>query len=90
MSLAIARWFDTYQLTSRVLDLPDLPPDLADQLVDVLDSDETQAALHGLFAVRLAHATAMDAARAREAFRLTLTTGGARGRRYRRNPGRLL
>jgi hypothetical protein len=72
--LAIARWFNTYQLTSRVLDLPGLPPDLADQLVDVLDSDETQAAVHGLFAVRLAHATAMDAARAREAFRLTLTT----------------
>ena len=72
--LAIARWFDTYQLTSQVLDLPGLPPDLADQLVDVLDSDEAQAAVHDLFAVRLAHATAMDAARAREAFRLTLTT----------------
>ena len=71
---AIARWFDTYQLTSRVLDLPGLPPELADQLVDVLDSDETQAAVHDLFAVRLARATAMDAARAREAFRLTLTT----------------
>jgi len=71
---AIARWFDTYQLTSQALDLPGLPPELADQLVDVLDSDETQAAVHDLFAVRLARATAMDAARAREAFCLTLTT----------------
>jgi hypothetical protein len=71
---AIARWFGTYQLTSQALDLPDLPPELADQLVDVLDSDETQAAMHDLFAVRLARATAMDAARAREAFCLTLTT----------------
>ena len=71
---AIARWFDTYQLTSQALDLPGLPPELADQLVDVLDSDETQAALHDLFAVRLVRATAMNAARAREAFRLTLTT----------------
>src|ERR1700733_415571 len=72
--LAIARWFDTYQLTSRVLDLPGLPPELADQLADVLDSGETQAAVHDLFAVRLAHATAMDSAQARQAFRLTLTT----------------
>ena len=73
---AISRWFDTYQLTSRVLELPGLPAELEDQLVDVLGSDETQAAVHDLFAVRLAHATAMDAARAREAFRLTLTTAG--------------
>lgn len=71
---AIARWFDTYQLTSRALDLPRLPPELADQLIDVLHSDETQAAVHDLFAVRLARATAMDTARAREAFLLTLTT----------------
>jgi len=71
---AIARWFDTYQLTSRALDLPGLPPELAHQLVDVLDSDETQAAVHDLFAVRLVRATAMDAAQAREAFGLTLTT----------------
>jgi hypothetical protein len=39
---AIARWFGTYQLTSQALDLPGLPPELADQLVDVLDSDETR------------------------------------------------
>ena len=71
---AIARWFDAYQLTSRGLDLPGLPAELAGQLAAVLDSDETQAAVHDLFAVRLARATAMDAARAREAFRLTLTT----------------
>jgi NACHT domain-containing protein len=70
---AIARWFDTYQLTSQALDLPRLPPELADQLIGVLHSDETQAAVHDLFAVRLATATATDTARAREAFRLTLT-----------------
>lgn len=70
----IARWFDTYQLTSQALDLPSLLPELADQVIDVLDSKETQAAVYDLFAVRLARATAMDAARAREAFLLTLTT----------------
>jgi hypothetical protein len=71
--VAIARWFDTYQLTSRSLNLPSLPRKLADRLIGVLDSHEVSAAVHDLFAVRLAHATAMDAARAREAFRLTLT-----------------
>lgn len=70
----IARWFDTYQLTSQGLDLPSLLPELADQVIGVLDSKETQAAVYDLFAVRLARATAMDAARAREAFLLTLTT----------------
>ena len=72
--VAIARWFDTYQLTSRGLDLPNLSPELADQLVGVMDSHEVLAAVHNLFAVRLTHATAIDAARARQAFRLTLTT----------------
>jgi NACHT domain len=74
---AIARWFDTYRLTSRVLDLPGMPSELRDRLLDVLDSKETQAAVHDLFAVRLARATATDAARAREAFGLTLTTAAA-------------
>jgi hypothetical protein len=76
---AIARWFDTYQLTSRGPELPGMPLDLADQLADVLDSDEAQAAVHDLFAVRLARATAADAARAREAFRLTLTAAAPTG-----------
>ena len=72
--VAIARWFDSYQLTSRSLELTSLPPELADQLVGVMDSHEVLAAVHDLFAVRLARATAMDAAQARQAFRLTLTT----------------
>ncbi len=72
--VAIARWFDTYQLTSRSLDLPNLSPKLADQLVGVMESHEALAAVHNLFAVRLTHATATDAAWARQAFCLTLTT----------------
>ncbi|HUI62031.1 MAG TPA: NACHT domain-containing protein [Steroidobacteraceae bacterium] len=70
--VAIAHWFESYQLTSRNLNLT-IPPELADQLVGVMGSHETLAAVHGLLAVRLAHATAMDAAQARQAFLLTLT-----------------
>src|SRR5215472_2022531 len=72
--IAIAHWFDTYRLTSRSLDLSALPLDYPEGIVDVLRSDETQAALHDLLAVHLTRATAMEVKRAREAFSLTLTT----------------
>jgi hypothetical protein len=69
--LAVARWFDTYELTDK---LPDLPSDEA--LSVVLRGEEIQAAVHELLAARLTDAPEADLARIRSAFELTLGAAG--------------
>jgi len=73
--LEIARWFETYRLTEKV-PIPELPLDRADDLAEVLRSDEVQAVLHELLAVRLTDAPEVDAARVRAVFDLTLGITG--------------
>jgi len=72
--LSIARWFETYRVTSRVPDLPDLSPAATSRLAELLRGDDVQAAVQELLAARLTDAPETDAARAREAFVLTLTS----------------
>ena len=71
--LALARWFETYRLTDRRLELPGLPAGLTQRLTDVLRGDDVQAELQELLAVRLTDAPEADASRVRAAFALTLT-----------------
>jgi hypothetical protein len=70
--LEIARWFDTYRLTSDPPELPDLSPDLSEQLAGFLRSNEVQAVLHELLAARLTDAPETDVERIRAVFDLTL------------------
>src|ERR1017187_8237534 len=63
--LAIARWFDTYHLTERVPELPELPSAEAERLAGILRSDAAQAVLHELLAARLTDAPEQDAGRIR-------------------------
>jgi hypothetical protein len=72
--IAIARWFETYRLTHRVPELPDLSPASAERLAGILSGDDIQAALQELLAARLTDAPETDAAQARGVFCLTLTT----------------
>jgi hypothetical protein len=72
--LAIARWFETYKLTEQVP--PDSPPmsaEAAARLTELLRGDDVQAAVQELLSVRLTDGSNADAARAREAFVLTLS-----------------
>lgn len=71
---AIVRWFDTYQLTDRILELPDLSPQGDEWLTAQLNSDEVQALLHELLAARLTKAPSADIERLRTAMELTLLT----------------
>lgn len=70
--LAIARWFDTYQLTGSVPALPDLSQEQAIELAGVLQEDEVQAVLHELLAARLTDAPEADVGDIKAAFELTL------------------
>lgn len=67
---AEVRWFDTYRLTEKFPDLPDVPSP------EVLRGDEAQALIHELLAVRLTDAPEGDAARVRSAYALTLEPAG--------------
>ena len=69
--IAVARWFETYQLTGTV---PDLSPALTDQLKAILSGDEIQAALQELLAARLTNAPETDATRARDLLRQTIAS----------------
>jgi len=75
--LAVARWFETYQVTSHVPSLPGLSATSMSRLADLLRGDDVQAAVQELLAVRLTDGSNADAARARQAFVLTLATGDA-------------
>jgi len=78
--MEIARWRDTYRLTGRGPDLPELEPEVAGRLRQALNSDEVQAALQSLLAARLTDAPETQAGFAREAVRLAIIgTGTARG-----------
>jgi hypothetical protein len=72
--LAVARWFDTYRLSERVLALPELSSVESEQLADVLRRDEIQAVLQELLAARLTDAPEEDANRIRATFNLTMST----------------
>src|SRR5215467_2346889 len=72
---AIARWFDTYAVTDRVLALPDLSPQADEWLAARLGSDEVQAIVHELLAARITKAPATDIERLRGALELTLLIG---------------
>jgi len=74
-ALAIARWFDTYQLTESIPELPELSPEETTQLAEVLRGDEVQAVLHELLAARLTDAPETDMTRVRATFDLTLRVG---------------
>jgi tetratricopeptide (TPR) repeat protein len=71
--LAVARWFDTYRLTSNPPELPDLPQTMSEQLVRFLQSNDVQAVLHELLADRLSDAPEVDVARVHYVFDLALS-----------------
>src|SRR4051812_41291242 len=62
--VALATWFDTHALTDA--ELPDVPD--AEAAAAVLRTDDPNAILHDLLAVRLAAAPDMDAERLASAF----------------------
>src|SRR6476619_2818433 len=62
--LAIARWFETYKLTARVPpDTSGMAPAALARLAELLSSDDLQAAVQELLAVRLTDGSDLDAAR---------------------------
>jgi len=74
--LTTARWFDTYEITRRGPALPDLSPALTEQLAGELRSDETQAVLQELLAVRLTEGAEADVTRVRAIWYLTFAEPG--------------
>ncbi len=75
--VAIARWFDTYRLTERVLEIPEISQADAERLAATLSSDDVQAVLHELLAVRLTDAPETDVERVRTVFGLVLNNAGS-------------
>ena len=75
--LAIARWFETYELTERTPPgVSHMPVEATTRLTELLRGDDVQAAVQELLAVRLTDGSNADAARARDAFVLTLASTG--------------
>lgn len=71
--LAVARWFESYELTKRIPpDVSHLSPEAIARLRELLRGDDAQAAVQELLAVRLTDGSNSDAARAKEALVLTL------------------
>jgi hypothetical protein len=58
--LAVARWFETYQVTSRGPELPGLSAASASRLAELLRGDDVQAAVQELLAVRLTDGSNAD------------------------------
>src|SRR5690349_24896096 len=61
--LEIARWLDTYRLTSEPPELPSLSQTMSEQLLRFLGGNDVQAILHELLADRLTDAPEMDVGR---------------------------
>jgi hypothetical protein len=74
--LAIGRWFDTYRLTERSPELPDMSAEIAARLGEMLSADAIQAVLHELLAARLTDAPEADVNSIRRVFELTLGAAG--------------
>lgn len=75
--LAVARWFETYELTARVPpETSAMSPEALARLAKLLRDDNVQAAVLELLAVRLTDGSEFDAAKAREVFVLTLAAPG--------------
>jgi hypothetical protein len=70
--LAVARWFETYRLTEGAPALPELSGEEAQNLAEILQGNEAQAALHELLAARLTDAPEADVSRVRAIWDLTL------------------
>lgn len=70
--LAIARWFDTYQLAGDAPVFADQPPGVVERLAGFLLGDDVQAALHELLAARLTDAPEADVERIRGVFEMTI------------------
>jgi hypothetical protein len=70
--LAVARWFETYELTKRVPQLPEISVASASRLMDLLRSNGAQAAIQELLAVRLSDGSNADAKLVRDSFVATL------------------
>jgi hypothetical protein len=71
--LSIARWFETYQITTKFPSFEGISPEASQFLSDALQGEEAQAALQELLAVRLTDGENMEAARVHELFCLTLS-----------------
>lgn len=72
--LSVARWFETYKLTADPPEaLSSLAPSDAELVADALRGPDIQGTLQELLSARLTNAPEADAARARDAFCLTLT-----------------
>jgi NACHT domain len=75
--LAIAGWFETYKLTDRTPpDVSRMSVEVTTRLTECLRGNDVQAAVQELLAVRLTDGPNADAARARDAFVLTLASTG--------------
>src|SRR5215467_12609339 len=64
----IAKWFDTYKLTSSMPELPQFSADTPEPLAAAIQSNQVQASLHELLAVRLTDAPEADVERVRLSF----------------------
>jgi hypothetical protein len=71
--LSIARWFETYRITSKFPSLEGISAETAELLSDALVREDIQAALQELLAVRLTDGDDVEAARVRQVFCLTLS-----------------
>src|ERR1700728_370041 len=72
MELYDIRWFETYRLTKRIPNLPQIESASAERLANILQRDEIHAALQELLAVRLTDAPDTDAKLARDVLCRTL------------------
>ena len=64
----IAKWFDTYKLTESPPEFPELTSETSEALGDALQSNQVQASLHELLAVRLTDAPEVDVESVRLSF----------------------
>jgi hypothetical protein len=74
--LAIARWFDTYQLTGEPQGFGELSAAASEHLSACLQGNEIQAVLHELLAARLTDAPEADVERIRALFSFAFAASG--------------
>jgi hypothetical protein len=76
VDVSIARWFDTYELTSSGPELPDMSPTAEEELAVILRGDDVQAVLQELLAARLTDASEEDVTAIRSVWELTFARKG--------------
>jgi NACHT domain len=72
-NLEIVMWFDNYRVTGKAPALPDLTPPQAEQLAEVLRSNEVHTVLLELLAARLTDASKADVLRVRAVWEKTFS-----------------